>query len=99
MFYLVTSCYRELCDFTLILTCVAAPPMRLVLSEPHSTFFFFSQEKKETKGERPLVSYREQRFLTFASVELDGNVYMTPQDFLESVTEEHPRRKFILSES
>ena len=98
MFCLVTSCYRELCDFTLILTCVAAPPMRLVLSEPHSTFFF-PQEKKETKGERPLVSYREQRFLTFASVELDGNVYMTPQDFLESVTEEHPRRKFFLFES
>ena len=36
---------------------------------------------------------REMRFLSFASVEYQGNIYMTPQDFLESVTEEAPRRK------
>lgn len=37
---------------------------------------------------------REMRFLTFASAEYQGNIYMTPLDFLESVTEEAPRRKF-----
>ena len=38
---------------------------------------------------------RELRFLSFASVEYDGNIYMTPQDFLESVTEETPRRECV----
>ena len=36
MFYLLVSCH----DFTVLdLICVAAPPIRLVLSEPHSTKF------------------------------------------------------------
>ena len=39
------------------------------------------------------TNYREVRFRQFASVEYDNNIYMTPQDFLESVTEESPRRK------
>jgi len=38
-------------------------------------------------------TYREVRFIQFASVEYKGMSYMTPQDFLESVTEEMPRRK------
>ena len=42
---------------------------------------------------RPLT-YREMRFHQFASVEYNNMPYMTPQDFLESVTEEYPRRKF-----
>lgn len=40
------------------------------------------------------MSYRELRFHNFASVEYDGIAYMTPQDFLESVTEKAPRRKY-----
>ena len=43
------------------------------------------------------VTYREDRFGKFASVAYEGTFYMTPQDFLESITEESPRRKsFIL---
>jgi len=34
---------------------------------------------------------REQRFLHFASVVYNGEVYMTPQDFLNSVTQEGAR--------
>ena len=30
----------------------------------------------------------------FASTEYAGQLYMTPQDFLESVIEAEPRRKF-----
>ena len=41
-----------------------------------------------------LQTQRELRFLSFASVEYEGNVYMTPQDFLESVMEEVPRREY-----
>ena len=48
------------------------------------------------RGERKraaMQTQRELRFLSFASVEYEGSVFMTPQDFLESVTEEAPRRE------
>ncbi|XP_076446623.1 calcium uptake protein 3, mitochondrial-like isoform X2 [Babylonia areolata] len=50
----------------------------------------------EVQGEEDGVStkkmtYREARFRQFASVEYRGTIYMTPQDFLESITEESPR--------
>ena len=38
-----------------------------------------------------IPSSREIRFLQFASMEVDGLVYMTPADFLDSITEESPR--------
>lgn len=39
---------------------------------------------------------RERRFIRFASVEYHAQIYMTPQDFLESVIEADPRRnKYI----
>ncbi|XP_030047294.1 calcium uptake protein 3, mitochondrial isoform X2 [Microcaecilia unicolor] len=34
---------------------------------------------------------REQRFRQFASVEFEGQLYMTPRDFIESVTTDEPR--------
>merc|ERR1719347_1390324 len=34
---------------------------------------------------------RKKRFLKFSSVEWDGQIYMTPQDFLESVIEAEPK--------
>lgn len=37
------------------------------------------------------LTSRERRFIRFASVEYDGQLYMTPQDFLESVVEQEPR--------
>ena len=40
--------------------------------------------------QRKLTS-REKRFVKFASVEFQGQVYMTPQDFLESVIEAEPK--------
>jgi len=39
------------------------------------------------------LTSRERRFLRFSSVEYDGQLYMTPQDFLESVVEAEPKRK------
>lgn len=41
------------------------------------------------------LTQRERRFIKFASVEYDGQLYMTPQDFLDSVTETDPRRKTL----
>jgi len=47
------------------------------------------------QGELPVgsgaPSPRAARFREFASIELDGIPYMTPQDFLESVTDDFPR--------
>merc|ERR1719210_200407 len=40
--------------------------------------------------QRKLTS-REKRFVKFASGEFQGQVYMTPQDFLESVIEAEPK--------
>ncbi|XP_043282870.1 calcium uptake protein 3, mitochondrial isoform X4 [Venturia canescens] len=37
------------------------------------------------------LTMRERRFVKFASVEYDGQLYMTPQDFLDSVIESEPR--------
>ncbi|XP_044016571.1 calcium uptake protein 3, mitochondrial isoform X2 [Aphidius gifuensis] len=34
---------------------------------------------------------RERRFIKFASVDVHGQIYMTPQDFLDSVVESEPR--------
>lgn len=48
-------------------------------------------QEEETKIVK--LTSREKRFIRFASVEYDGQLYMTPQDFLESVVEAEPRRK------
>ncbi|OCT99535.1 hypothetical protein XELAEV_18005317mg [Xenopus laevis] len=37
------------------------------------------------------ASSREQRFRTFASLEFEGQLYMSPRDFLASVTTDEPR--------
>ena len=44
--------------------------------------------------EKRKLTPREKRFIKFASSEYDGQVYMTPQDFLESVVEGEPRPRF-----
>ena len=43
------------------------------------------------------LSYRESRFQQFSSIEYEGSIYMSPQDFLESLTEETPRSKFYIA--
>lgn len=40
------------------------------------------------------VSVRERRYKDFSSVKFKGEPYMTPRDFLESVTLDKPRREF-----
>lgn len=36
---------------------------------------------------------REQRFRRFASLEFEGQLYMTPYDFIQAVTNDEPKRK------
>ncbi|KAL8190991.1 UNVERIFIED_CONTAM: Calcium uptake protein 2, mitochondrial [Gekko kuhli] len=38
---------------------------------------------------------RKKRFMQFASVQYDGEYYMTPRDFLFSVMFDKPRRKTV----
>ncbi|XP_059622414.1 calcium uptake protein 3, mitochondrial isoform X2 [Phlebotomus argentipes] len=49
-------------------------------------------ETRRMKQENSVkLTSRERRFINFASVEIDGQLYMTPQDFLDSVVEQEPR--------
>ncbi|XP_063776928.1 calcium uptake protein 3, mitochondrial isoform X8 [Pseudophryne corroboree] len=57
-----------------------------------------SAAKETSSADRPeledldmFASSREQRFRSFASLQFDGQLYMTPRDFLESVTTDEPR--------
>ncbi|XP_050545183.1 calcium uptake protein 3, mitochondrial isoform X2 [Daktulosphaira vitifoliae] len=66
----------------------------------------FAHTKKKREDDEYLsglhLSGREKRFIKFASVEYDGQIYMTPQDFLESFVDEQPRdrlKRHILSEN
>ncbi len=40
------------------------------------------------------VSVRERRYKDYSSIRFKGEPYMTPRDFLESVTLDEPRRKY-----
>lgn len=40
------------------------------------------------------MSSHEHRFRMFSSVEYEGQLYMTPQNFIESVTMSEPRSMF-----
>ena len=42
-------------------------------------------------SEKRKLTSREKRFTKFSSVEYQGQIYMTPQDFLESVIEAEPK--------
>ncbi|KAH9381161.1 hypothetical protein HPB48_020818 [Haemaphysalis longicornis] len=50
------------------------------------------REYREEAEHTMHLTQRERRFIRFASVEYDGQLYMTPEDFLESLTESEPRR-------
>ncbi|XP_071485862.1 calcium uptake protein 3, mitochondrial-like, partial [Diadema antillarum] len=67
----------------------------------HRLLWQAESEEAEDLSLYPL-SDKEYRFQSFASCEFNGQIYMTPQDFLESVTEENPRPRigrFKLTES
>ncbi|XP_035207067.1 calcium uptake protein 3, mitochondrial-like isoform X2 [Stegodyphus dumicola] len=57
----------------------------LVRANPHS------KPIKDEDVQMSQLTQRERRFIKFASVEYDGQLYMTPQDFLDSVTDTDPR--------
>ncbi|XP_061379833.1 calcium uptake protein 3, mitochondrial isoform X6 [Danaus plexippus] len=67
---------------------------QFTLSKERMTWRFpenvFSNQPEELSKSVKLTS-RERRFIKFASVEYGGQLYMTPQDFLESVVEQEPR--------
>ncbi|XP_040274733.1 calcium uptake protein 3, mitochondrial isoform X3 [Bufo bufo] len=50
-----------------------------------------SADKTEFEDLDMFASSREQRFRVFASLEFEGQLYMTPRDFLDSVTTDEPR--------
>ncbi|XP_076643357.1 calcium uptake protein 3, mitochondrial-like isoform X1 [Halictus rubicundus] len=50
-----------------------------------------SRKRDDETQKAVKLMMRERRFIKFASVEYDGQLYMTPQDFLDSVVEPEPR--------
>ncbi|XP_047511725.1 calcium uptake protein 3, mitochondrial isoform X1 [Pieris napi] len=56
----------------------------------HTVYALKAKQPDELVKSVKLTS-RERRFIKFASVEYGGQLYMTPQDFLESVVEQEPR--------
>ena len=50
-----------------------------------------AEKKEEMKKEEEKVPIRERRYKEYASVLYKGEVYMTPRDFLESLTLDEPR--------
>ncbi|XP_046704659.1 calcium uptake protein 3, mitochondrial isoform X3 [Silurus meridionalis] len=55
----------------------------------------FAKEKTKISADDEAVamSAHEHRFRLFSSVEYEGQLYMTPQDFIESVTMSEPKKK------
>uniref|UniRef100_A0A0K8TCM4 EF-hand domain-containing family member A2 n=2 Tax=Lygus hesperus TaxID=30085 RepID=A0A0K8TCM4_LYGHE len=52
--------------------------------------FKIKKKEEEPKEKAVKLTSRERRFLKFASVEFDGQIYMTPYDFLESIIHQQP---------
>ena len=57
-------------------------------------FSYLKTEEHVLKGLK--LNHRERRFMKFSSVEHQGQLYMTPQDFIESVTDSEPRRMYTI---
>ena len=65
-----------------------------VLDSAASSIMTSKDSLKTVEHEKRKLTSREKRFIKFASVEYDGQIYMTPQDFLDSVVEGEPRPRF-----
>ncbi|KAK9295165.1 hypothetical protein QLX08_010444 [Tetragonisca angustula] len=58
---------------------------------PPDTVYAKARKKEDETQRAVKLTMRERRFIKFASVEYDGQLYMTPQDFLDSVVESESR--------
>lgn len=59
---------------------------------------FADSEENDSEEEKPkpkAMSRREKRFNQFASCEFEGQILMTAQDFIESLTENEPKCRFL----
>lgn len=60
---------------------------------PESRWIVKAKDQAEAPTSSAPTSPRAARFREFSSVEYEGIPYMTPQDFLESVTDDDPRAR------
>uniref|UniRef100_A0A8C6Z282 Uncharacterized protein n=1 Tax=Nothoprocta perdicaria TaxID=30464 RepID=A0A8C6Z282_NOTPE len=65
--------------------------------QPFYIFFFYLFQKEDAANEEMAerLSLRKHRFMHFASLEYEGEHYMTPRDFLFSVMFDQVERKFF----
>ncbi|XP_029834709.2 calcium uptake protein 2, mitochondrial isoform X3 [Ixodes scapularis] len=81
-------------------------PIGIISTASFAVYFLLSKKRFTVLAKRPHresvdredpdehtmhLTQRERRFIRFASVEYEGQLYMTPEDFLESLTETEPR--------
>jgi len=55
------------------------------------------EKTSKNNSETSKNNFEMSRFLSFASIEVDGEICMTPRDFLDSVIQDHPRSISFLS--
>uniref|UniRef100_A0A4W5K6L3 Uncharacterized protein n=1 Tax=Hucho hucho TaxID=62062 RepID=A0A4W5K6L3_9TELE len=71
--------------------CVKEPEVDLIIDRETQVKM---PSKKSFKEGDVYMSSHEQRFRLFSSVEYEGQLYMTPQNFIESVTMSEPRSMY-----
>jgi len=49
-------------------------------------------KSRKHSDDAPKVNPKRRRFSDFATIQINGELFMTPADFLESVTEARPRK-------
>ncbi|XP_013412775.1 calcium uptake protein 3, mitochondrial isoform X5 [Lingula anatina] len=90
-----TFCYlcrqRQKFTFNVIPTAYAQTQPQEQIVKNWFLWKLLQEDQQDLDGAQQPMSYREERFLSFASLEYAGKIYMTPQDFLESVIQEEPR--------
>ncbi|XP_055378620.1 calcium uptake protein 3, mitochondrial isoform X2 [Condylostylus longicornis] len=72
-------------------TCILAGYCTGILKSKFNVVHALNLRKDKDEEKVIKLTPRERRFIKFASVEFDGQLYMTPQDFLDSVVEQEPR--------
>ena len=55
------------------------------------------KERRDENGSERRVQKMQKRFESFATIQVDGECFMTPADFLEAVTEAAPRKRNTLN--
>ncbi|XP_065349168.1 calcium uptake protein 3, mitochondrial isoform X4 [Cloeon dipterum] len=84
--------WRGLRPVVAVLVGAGASFFAVKMYQKQATVHALKQRRKDEELAKAVkLTSRERRFIKFSSVEFDSQLYMTPQDFLDSVVESEPR--------